>query len=97
MSKEYCEAVECILDIKSNYKFYAHDNRAIDYQCSVIVQALLKSQEQAKALSIIKEKNVDIIYLKDSNTVEEYNSHFGCAVCKLIQEEFELLKKYFND
>ena len=40
MSKEYCEAVECILDIKSNYKFYAHNNRAIDYQCSVIVQAL---------------------------------------------------------
>lgn len=64
---------------------------------NTVKQELLKAQEQEKVLDIIKEKNVDIIYLKDSNTVEEYNSHFGCAVCKLTQEEFELLKKYFND
>lgn len=49
------EAMECLLDIKSNYKFYAHNNRAIDYQCSIITQALLKSQEQEKVLDKIKQ------------------------------------------
>jgi len=66
------KAVECILDIKSNYKFYAHNNRTIDYQCSVIIQSLLKSQKQEKEnnkmkkllleLSDISPDNVDCIY-----------------------------------
>lgn len=54
-------------------------------------------KKQSKVLRVIKEKNVDIIYLKDSNNVEEYNSHFGCAVCKLTKEEFNTLKEYTNE
>ena len=55
------KAVECILDIKSNYKFYAHNNRTIDYQCSVIVQSLLKSQEQEKEIDRLENQCLDVL------------------------------------
>lgn len=60
-------------------------------------ESQIKAQEQEKVLEIIFEKNVDIIYLKDSNNVEEYNSHFGCVICKLTKEEFNTLKENANE
>lgn len=95
------EEIECLLDIKSNYKFYAHNNRAIDYQCSVITQALIKAQEQEKVLEIIKEKGVDVGYLQTCKTLKEYNS--SCWADeedfnkKLTQEEFDLLKRWMDE
>lgn len=61
-----------------------------------IDEMLDKIKEQEKALSIIKEKDVDIEFLKSADTFEEYNklikfkTPFAIA---LTQEEFELLKE----
>ena len=89
--KESEEIVEYITeDKKVKYK------STILFDCKIIKQYILKSQEQEKVLEIIFEKKVDIIYLKDSNNVDEYNSHFGCVVCKLTKEEFDLLKRWTN-
>lgn len=63
---------------------------------NTIKNCILKAQEQEKVLKIIFKKKVDIVYLEDSNTVEEYNSHFGAVICKLTQEEFDLLNRWTN-
>ena len=80
----------------------------------VIEQALLKAQEpmqyvdelklvekSLKALEIIKEKNVDIITLKKSNTLKDYIKSAtirnlfekGVLIEELTEEEFNLLKE----
>lgn len=97
------KAVECILDIKSNYKFYAHNNQTIDYQCSVVVQSLLKVQEQEKENARAFGK--DIINLNKilKQTIDEpilYASKYGnkyivpqelfekqCNVLSIIKEK----------
>ena len=62
---------------------------------SHIKQALLKSQEQEKVLEIIKEKRVDCKSLIECSCVDEYNDiWFDIG---LTQEEFDLLKRYFNE
>ena len=63
--------------------------------CAVIKQALLKAQEQEKVLEIIKEKYVEFYILLKSKNVEHYNSNtkFGK---ELTEEEFDLLKRYFE-
>ncbi len=53
-----------------------------------------ENTELKKVLKIIFKKKVDIVYLNDSNNVEEYNSHFGCVICKLTQKEFNLVKEW---
>ena len=60
------------------------------------IESLGRLNKQEKVLEIVFEKNVDIIYLKDSNNVEEYNSHFGAVVCKLTPEEYDAVKRYFK-
>jgi hypothetical protein len=54
-----------------------------------IEKALLKAQEQKKALEIIKEKNVRIDSVKYYD-LEEYNQIYEN---KLTQEEYDLLKE----
>lgn len=75
----------------------------MDY-CKNIKQALLKAQEQEKALKIIKEKNVDIFHLRNKcDRAVEYNDEINimyyCYVnCKeLTQEEFSLLKEVLEN
>ena len=51
--------------------------------------------KKLKALEIIKEKGVNIYFLKNTDNVDEYNEliqpHFGMKA--LTQEEYDLLKK----
>ena len=70
--------------------------------CAVIKQDLLKSQENKKALKIIFEKDVNIKALKhylatydSSLALKLYNSNVNKDE-KLTEEEFELLKRYFD-
>ena len=62
----------------------------------IIKQALTKSQEQEKVLEILFEKNVDIIMIRMSETLDKYNrmiykENFNRK--ELTQEEFDLVKK----
>ena len=68
-----------------------------------IKQALLKSQEQEKVLDILFKKNVDILELRiliehhnDKDVLNLYNSERGKGL-QLTQEEFDLLKRCFNE
>lgn len=65
-----------------------------------------KAQEQEKVLEIIKEKRVNIEYLRQSHNVREYNSKITVIIDgikyaksearKLTGEEFDILKRYFG-
>ena len=96
------EAFECLRQIGVIETYHRDDGTLLKDSImfkpkyDTIKQALLKAQEQEKVLEIIKEKNVDIVYLKDSNNVEEYNSHFGAVVCKLTPEEYDAVKRWFK-
>ena len=59
-------------------------------------------EKSLKALDIIKEKNVDVLAIKESKTLEEYNrnawevEHYGRYKgykLQLTEEEFNLLKE----
>jgi hypothetical protein len=65
-----------------------------------IKQALLKAQEQKKALEIIKEKEVDVNLLNIRHSAETYNDDYykihysyDVVVYLLTEEEFNLLKE----
>lgn len=60
---------------------------------SIVKQALLKAQEQEKALKIIKENQVSTFWINECKSVEEYNGVYGR---KLIEEEIELLKRWLG-
>lgn len=62
---------------------------------NTIKQALLKAQEQEKALEIVFEKEVDISLLKRSENWLDYYTRFKHRTGKnteLTQEEYDLLK-----
>ena len=65
--------------------------------CSNIKQALLKAQEQEKVLEIIKKKT-DLSALIDAKNVDDFNWYLCCEdkEHEFTQEEFELLKQYFE-
>ena len=102
MSKELraLERMEYIL--KVNCHHYKQD---VGY----IREALIKAQEQEKVLEIIKEKNVDILALKDcierelmgniKSALEYYNENYYTLDdgLKLTEEEFDLLKRWLNE
>lgn len=51
-------------------------------------------EKALKALEIIKEKSVNVFYLKNTNSAEEYNIGLDLAKAwRLTQGEFDLLKK----
>ena len=67
-----------------------------------IKQALIKAQEQEKVLSIVFEKNVDVLELRilikhhnDRMVLKLYNRQYK-KEWQLTQEEFNLLKEYFK-
>lgn len=72
----------------------------IDKCFDTIEKALIKAQEQEKALSIIKEKEVDVKLLKLSTNWLDYYTrvkHKTGKNTELTQEEFELLKRWLNE
>lgn len=96
---EPSEALECLHTIAFNTQFIAGMN--FGNELITIKQALLKAQEQEKVLKIINEKCVDMFNLKIAllqNSVDVYNSSIPIEYegNKLTQEEFELLKQYFE-
>ena len=73
---------------------YIEDTKEYDN----IKHVLIKAQKQEKVLEIIIEKDVDMYSLRRCETVEEYNIHFVIdEYQKLTQEEFDLLKRYFDE
>jgi len=91
---EPSEALECLKNIKEIGKDCLDD--CCDTWFNIIKQALLKAQEQEKALNTTKEKNVNCQGLMACETVEEYNEPSNYFLHKLTQEEFDLLKRYFK-
>ena len=91
------------------FEYRANPKSEIPYMqdCTLVESALLKAQEQEKVLRIIKEKRVDLPYLRccfeDNQSVERYNEYIRNKTIdydheeELTEEEFELLKRYFND
>lgn len=61
-----------------------------------VKQSLIESQEQEKVLEIIVKKEVSIFQLKCCKNVNEYNDLQFKKDKKLTQEEFDLLKQYFE-
>ena len=54
----------------------------------------IENSIKLKALEIIKEKRVDVDYLIESVSLEEYNKHIQyCYGSLLTQEEYDLLKE----
>lgn len=98
---EALELVYCLKDYLMNMMPY------YDW-LNDIEKYILKTQEQEKklkALEIIKTKNVDIFFLRNScDRVEEYNEeinnntmYYCYGNCrKLTQEEFDLLREVFK-
>ena len=99
---KYQEASDALDKLYEGYK-----NGMVGRHYSDIVRELVdKAQEQEKVLKIIKEKNVDIFFLRNScDTVEEYNKEimdntmFYCySNCiKLTQEEFNKIKEWLKN
>ena len=88
----------------SNWIEYAETEAELDLKLHFayldIKQSLIKSQEQEKVLEILFEKNVDIIMIRMSETLDKYNrmiykDNFNRK--ELTQEEFDLLKRYCNE
>ena len=61
-----------------------------------LIKDLEQKEKQDKILEIIFKKNVDIIHLDVSNTVEDYN-HLENVGDDLTQEEFDLLKEKYKE
>lgn len=76
-------------------------NESCICKVAICFKEIEKAQEQEKVLEIIKEKNVDILTLnswfsKGIGDLKTYNYDLEDED-KLTQEEFDLLKKYFNE
>ena len=104
------EALECLEEIihefnEPHYELsgeYSYSNELLkrcENEINTIKATLLKAQENEKVLEIIKEKDVDIFMLRRFNTLEAYNNYakYKLKAKELIQEEFEILKRYFEN
>ena len=95
-SKEALKASRQLKDFVLGFIKNGLDRRFIIGSFEIIETAL-------KALEIIKEKNVDIEYIKtcfyeEKGGLKEYNSWVKHDEDKeLIQEEFDLLKEWFEN
>lgn len=69
---------------------FEHNDRIKPYYEN-IKQALLKAQEQEKALKIIKKKRVDVYALVIAYDLEDYNNMIKHTY-ELTQKEYDLLK-----
>lgn len=74
-------------------RFSAVNNREIFIMRKEMFE---KFQKQEKVLKIIINKKVDFYRLSISNNVNDYNSTIEFNEYKLTEEEFDLLKRYFE-
>ena len=58
---------------------------------------LLKAEKLEKAWEVVKEKNVEISWLKVSDDLNEYNVDSGNLCKPLTQEEFKLIKEMIEN
>lgn len=84
------EAIIKLQELEEENNFLSNTMTTVNKQYTSLMS---NYQEQKKVLEIILKKDVDIVYLKESNNVEEYNSHFGAVVCKLTPEEYDAVKE----
>lgn len=99
------EALEC-LEVINNYGCGINDNmkfsEVFEKEYSTIKQALLKAQEQEKMLKILFEKRIDLesfytSFIEGNYDYNFYDIHYGTYGLEcLTEEEFELLKRYFE-
>lgn len=71
-------------------QYYENEKCMNKYDCF-----WLDLERKLKALEIIKEKDVDVIALKISINLKQYNCKED-GRCPLTQEEYDLLKEVFN-
>ena len=92
------KALECLLDIENNYKFYVHNKQDIEYQCNIIKQALTTKSKKEEAWEIVVKKGVNFVDLYQSVDLYTYNSlvkgtYWEGISRELTEEEFNLLKR----
>ena len=96
MSKEL-EVIDWLLANETIYR--GRTQLPISSYLNNIKHSLLKAQEQEKVLDIIKEKNIDVDFLKHvfkfNQKLEEYNN-FVEEYQKLTEEEFNTLKRWLE-
>lgn len=87
--KIICQTIKRMFDFDIEEKWSGDDK--------VITQTLIKSQEQAKVLEIIKEKDVDVFRFKklDFNTFNQLQK--SCRLPEITEQEFELLKRWLRN
>ena len=78
------------------------DYEIFEKKSEKIKQYILKAQEQEKVLEILFKKQVDLGWLwycihECINSLNEYNKKMPIEKFKLTEEEFELLKRYFDE
>lgn len=83
MSKEL-EALEKLYPKTTYMPYYTRSERRLF--CKIVEKSL-------KALEIIKEKEIDIAYIKCCDSREHYNVMCELEKEKLTQEEYDLLKE----
>ena len=99
MSKEL-DLINKLIDGIDYHKKQANVENSVACICRETLvrlqKALLKAQEQEKVLEIIFKKNVSIFWVRECKNVEEYNYNIPDYL-QLIQEEFDLLKRWLNE
>ena len=96
------EALECLEEIAKaptfmggNPKYLYHTKSEIPFMedINTIKQALIKAEKDKRFKEIVVRKDVDILSLKISRNVKDYNIQSEFSKDKLTEEEFELLKE----
>lgn len=65
--------------------------------CDIIETELKRLEKQDEILRIIKEKEVDVGWLKRAKDLHEYNSGMGIgSYSALTQKEYDLLKEWLK-
>lgn len=74
------------------------DNNIIKISCDLLCDLLEENKKLLKAIDILKKKNVDLIELCFSYSLNEYNIVVkDTDYNELTQEEYDLLKKVFKN
>jgi hypothetical protein len=90
------EALECLHKVASKVELADCDDYwEVRNAYAKVEQALLKAEKLEKALEIIKNKDVDIRVLNESDNVEMYNEI--SLRPHLIESEFEFIKEMLKN
>ena len=101
MSKELEALQRIVIFLKANHVMskcgYENDVKIIENaikQKDKYKEAMYVFEKDARALEIIREKEVDVGWLKRAKDLEQYNNGVGIGgFSALSQEEYELLKE----